>query len=90
MLVHGHQRWSWDEQKWHEKLRKWGIDNNADVVIFGHSHREIIDTSEKPYLVNPGSITWPRNEWMKPSYLIIETSKKKLIFKIKHLTLTKK
>jgi putative phosphoesterase len=84
LLIHGHQYWSWNETKWYEKLREFGVTNKADIVIFGHSHKDFIDTTHKPFLFNPGSISLPRKASFEKSYGIIEIDdKQNLKFKIK-------
>ncbi len=34
--------------------------DNADCVIFGHSHKAYVDDANGLLLLNPGSPTWPR------------------------------
>ena len=43
-----------------------------DIVMFGHSHRPIVDIDKDIIAVNPGSLTYPRQEGKKPSYIIME------------------
>ena len=45
----------------------------ADVVMFGHIHRPMIEQIGDLTLLNPGSLTYPRQENRKPSYIIMET-----------------
>jgi putative phosphoesterase len=68
-----------------KRLRELGKENEADVVIFGHSHKELIDTSDKPFLLNPGSISLPRNRELQKSYAIIEIENSQLRFQIKRI-----
>jgi putative phosphoesterase len=86
LLIHGDHFWSWNENKWYEGLRSFGKENEVDIIIFGHSHKDFIDTSTKPYLLNPGSITLPRNSSMQKSYAVIEINDKNIDFQIKHVT----
>lgn len=45
----------------------------VDIVFFGHTHNPLIDTTgEKVIAVNPGSISYPRQDGRKPSYVIME------------------
>ncbi|MDR0739383.1 MAG: metallophosphoesterase [Mycoplasmataceae bacterium] len=85
LLTHGSEQWSWDQNKWMKRLRELGKENEADVVIFGHSHKELIDTSDKPFLLNPGSISLPRNRELQKSYAIIEIENSQLRFQIKRI-----
>lgn len=41
-------------------LTLFGRNRGADAVIYGHSHRPVVDTSGEIPLVNPGSHTQPR------------------------------
>jgi putative phosphoesterase len=44
---------------------------NADIIIFGHSHQPCIFTRNKILMVNPGSITAKRKErWF--SYIVLD------------------
>jgi putative phosphoesterase len=83
--LHGDSSWSWNENKWYERLKQIGKEQEADVVIFGHSHKEYIDTTSKPYLINPGSIALPRNSAMRKSYAIMEIDHDKINIAIKYL-----
>lgn len=44
----------------------------ADIVIYGHTHRPVVDKSGKVIAVNPGSLSYPRQEGRRPSYVIME------------------
>lgn len=44
----------------------------ADIVMYGHTHKPIIDTSDDVVLINPGSITQPRQDNHLPTYIIME------------------
>lgn len=45
----------------------------ADIVIFGHTHRPLIRQEGNLYVLNPGSLSYPRQEGRKPSYIVMET-----------------
>ena len=44
----------------------------VDIVIYGHTHRPVIDMEEDIIALNPGSLTFPRQEGKRPSYIIME------------------
>lgn len=46
-----------------------------DIVMFGHTHRPIIDYGKDVIALNPGSISFPRQEGRKPSCIMMETDK---------------
>ncbi len=46
--------------------------NNCDITIYGHTHRPEIDESHDGLLVlNPGSLSYPRQEGRRKSYMIL-------------------
>ncbi len=56
------------------------IDNKEiDVIVFGHSHIESVEKIENVLVINPGSITSPRNKSKKKTYAIIEIENSKII-----------
>ena len=42
-----------------------------DIVMFGHTHRPIIDYHKDVIALNPGSLSYPRQEGRRPSYMIM-------------------
>ena len=51
-------------------------DNNCNVVLYGHTHIPKISYIENVTIVNPGSISFPRQNYTQPTFLIIEIDKK--------------
>lgn len=43
-----------------------------DIVLFGHTHRPVIVYRGRVTAVNPGSLSFPRQEGRRPSYAIME------------------
>lgn len=75
LITHGHQyggKWGVDSMK--EAAR----DNGAQIVMFGHSHEPLIDTCSDVVVLNPGSLSQPRQEGHHPTYIVmtIEENKK--------------
>ena len=50
-----------------EEARERGV----QIAMFGHTHRPVIDRSGPADLINPGSLSYPRQEGRKPSYMIM-------------------
>ncbi|MDO8686142.1 MAG: metallophosphoesterase [Clostridiales bacterium] len=73
-ITHGH-RYSvkWD----YEKLYKKAEEMNADIILFGHTHVAEMVPKDGFLLLNPGSISDPRND-SNESYAIIEIDEGKL------------
>ncbi len=47
--------------------------NGCNVVMFGHTHRPFIDRSDPELTVlNPGSLSFPRQEGRRPSYVVMD------------------
>ena len=70
-LVHGHrQRVSWGLEELEEKACEYG----ADVVFFGHTHKPeyFVDWDMDITMLNPGSISWPRQEDRMRTYMVVE------------------
>ena len=45
---------------------------NIDIELFGHTHRPIVDYAKNVIALNPGSLSYPRQEGRRPSYIIME------------------
>lgn len=57
----------------------WGIDtmkdiareNGAGIVMFGHTHEPLLDKTPGMVVINPGSLSRPRQEGGKPTYAVM-------------------
>ena len=68
-LTHGHNYYvSMDNHTIKTEARARGI----DIVMYGHSHRPVVDYDKEIIAINPGSLTYPRQEGRKPSFIIME------------------
>lgn len=68
-LVHGHNYYvSMDNSHIKEEAKCKGV----DLVIYGHTHKPVIEREESIIAINPGSLTYPRQEGKRPSYIIME------------------
>lgn len=47
-------------------------EKKLDIVMFGHTHRPIIEEYKNATILNPGSISYPRQEERQPSYIIMD------------------
>ena len=45
--------------------------NGCDITIYGHTHRPRIDSTEELLILNPGSLTYPRQAGRRKSYIIM-------------------
>ncbi|SHO54122.1 metallophosphoesterase [Anaerocolumna xylanovorans] len=60
------------------RIKETALLHGADIVLFGHTHRPVIDLSTDVWAVNPGSISQPRQENGRPSYIIMDIDQKGL------------
>ncbi len=69
LITHGHR---FSVNSGIDRLANYGASKGVDIVMFGHTHKPIIEYRNGITMVNPGSLTYPRQENAKPSYLITE------------------
>ena len=55
-----------------ERILDEGRSRNADIVMFGHTHRPYLKKFGDITVLNPGSLAFPRQEGRKGSYIIME------------------
>ncbi len=70
MITHGHRYYI---GMGNEMLKREAVAQGADIVMYGHTHKPVIDISRNIIAINPGSLSYPRQENRKPSYIIMET-----------------
>ncbi len=59
---------------------------DMDIVMFGHTHRPLIDYGQELITLNPGSLSYPRQEGRRPSYIRMEFDENgKARFELKYL-----
>lgn len=51
-----------------------------DIVMYGHTHVPSVEYRDGIYLVNPGSISLPRQDGHTPTYMIMESDRKGEIY----------
>ena len=47
-------------------------DRGCDIAMFGHTHRPYLEEVDGITLLNPGSLSYPRQEGRMPSYMIMD------------------
>lgn len=74
MLTHGHR---YGVNYGTEQLIEAAKLNGADIVMFGHTHQPLIDLKDESLsVINPGSITQPRQTGRIPTFIIMEIDAK--------------
>ena len=67
VLTHGHRYRLYSDLS---PLFYLAAENHADFVFFGHTHVPMIKEEGPVTLINPGSLTFPRQHGRKPSYIV--------------------
>jgi len=73
LLTHGHY---YNVSLDPEFLRKEAVARNFDIAMFGHTHRPYYSEENGVVVLNPGSLSYPRQDGRKPSYMIMELDDK--------------
>ena len=55
-----------------ERLKQYALQNSIDIVMFGHTHKPYIEIDEDVTILNPGSVSYPRQPDHMPTFLIME------------------
>ena len=58
----------------HRVLVKEAKERKIDIVMYGHTHRPVIEKEDGVLVINPGSLTYPRQSNRRSSYIIMETN----------------
>lgn len=53
------------------------MDRGCDIALFGHTHRPCLEEISGVTVVNPGSLTYPRQEGRRPTFAVMELSEGK-------------
>ena len=75
LITHGHR---YSLYSGYDPLYYLAAENHADFVFFGHTHVPVIHEEGPVTLINPGSLTYPRQHGRQSSYIVgkIEDGKK--------------
>lgn len=58
-----------------ERIAEEGQARGANLVIYGHTHRPSIEEYGEMTVLNPGSLSYPRQEGRQASYAVMEYEK---------------
>ena len=72
LLTHGH---SYGVAMGNERILEEGRARRVDIVMFGHTHRPCLEQYGDITLLNPGSLSYPRQQGRRPSFMIMEIDK---------------
>ena len=77
LLTHGHY---YNVSVGAEYLAEEARARGFDIAMYGHTHRPFYEVSRKPgdkdlIVLNPGSLSYPRQDGHRPSYMLMEIDK---------------
>ena len=71
-VTHGH---NYSVYRGTEMIKEEARARGAHIVMYGHTHRPLIEiagTPEEVTAINPGSLSYPRQDGRRPSYVLME------------------
>lgn len=69
LITHGHTYYVSTNR---ELIKQDAVQRGFDIVMYGHTHRPVVDIGNDVIAINPGSLSYPRQDGHKPSYIIME------------------
>lgn len=73
LVTHGHNYYV---SMGNEMLKQEAEARGFNMVIYGHTHRPVIDLEAQVAALNPGSLSYPRQEGRHPTYILLEVDEK--------------
>ena len=56
----------------HEELKEQAVLKHTDIVMYGHTHCPCLEQTPELTILNPGSLSLPRQAGRAPSYIMME------------------
>ncbi len=69
LVTHGHNYYI---AMGNEFLKQEARARDFDIVLYGHTHKPVVDMDNGVIAVNPGSLSYPRQAGRRPSYAVME------------------
>ena len=69
LITHGHYYYV---NTGTEYIKREAEGRGCDIVMFGHTHRPLLHREKDVIVLNPGSLSYPRQEGKCPSYAVME------------------
>ena len=73
LLEHGHRL---GVKTGYDRIVAKAKENGCDIALYGHTHVAEIEEQDDVYLLNPGSLVYPRGAEGRPSYGVIGINEK--------------
>ncbi|MCD7826803.1 MAG: metallophosphoesterase [Clostridiaceae bacterium] len=68
LITHGHR---YNCKAGTDAMRGLARANGASMVFFGHTHQPLVEIQPEIKMLNPGSITLPRQPGYRPTYMVV-------------------
>lgn len=82
LLTHGHNYYVYMDQK---TLVREAQARGMDIVFYGHTHRPSVQRSGSVLVINPGSLSYPRQEGRHPSYVVMEIKDGEVFVEVRYV-----
>ena len=69
LLTHGHY---YNVSTGPAYLKQEARERGFDIVMFGHTHKPYMEEDNELLVLNPGSLSLPRQEGHRPTYIVME------------------
>ena len=69
LVTHGHYYFV---SRNHDRLVEKAREDNCQIAMYGHTHTPVIEEEDGILVINPGSLTYPRQRGRRPSYAVME------------------
>ena len=69
LVTHGHYYFV---SRNHDRLVEKAREDNSQLAMYGHTHTPVIEEEDGILVINPGSLTYPRQRGRRPSYAVME------------------
>ena len=81
-MTHGH---GYYVSRGTERLKDEARKRGAQIAIYGHTHIPEIDLDGDVKVINPGSLSFPRQDGRRSSYVIMHIEQGKVEFELKYV-----
>ena len=68
LITHGHHYYV---SSGNERIAKEAKKRGADIVMYGHTHKPVLEKRDGLLIINPGSISYPRQQGRQATYMIM-------------------
>lgn len=82
LMTHGHGYYVSRDKN---RLKNEAVKRGAQIAMYGHTHVPDIDLDGDVMVINPGSLSFPRQDGRKASYIIMQIDEEKVDFELKYV-----